>query len=102
MYTNFVFTEGFHILVYSFTKRVYLQKRGRGFSEKCFHIFFKNNKNTSNRSFTLIKMTIYLRLRSDIFLTGRGYSYLVTPIKIISCILLGRRVGLGITVKDSF
>ena len=45
--------------------------------------FFLNNKNTSNRSFTLIKVTVYLRLRSDIFLTGRGYSYLVTAIKII-------------------
>ena len=45
--------------------------------------FFLNNKNTSNRSFTLIKVTIYLRLRSDIFLTGREYSYLVTAIKII-------------------
>ena len=47
--------------------------------------FFLNNKNTSNGSFTLIKkkVTIYLRLRSDIFSTGREYSYLVTAIKII-------------------
>ena len=45
--------------------------------------FFLNNKNTSNRSFTLIKVTIYLRLRYDIFLTGGEYSYLVTAIKII-------------------
>lgn len=45
--------------------------------------FFLNNKNTSNRNFTLIKVKIDLRLRSDIFLTGREYSYLVTVIKII-------------------
>ena len=63
--------------------------------------FFLNNKNTSNRSFTLIKVTVYLRLRSDIFLTGRGYSYLVTAIKIIRYVLFGRSVELGITAKDS-
>lgn len=70
------------ISIFFYKRSVFTKNMAEDFLKSVFK-FFLNNKNTSNRSFTLIKVTIYLRLRSDIFLTRRGYSYLVTATKII-------------------